>query len=101
MEDLNWQVWLTGIAWQALLRGLNKDIEDQLSFPNLISNNDVKYNLLLKRVGHTYERCLHETNKHHHHDLKSKDKKNKMWRDNDGDKGYQGKKNFEIASDSK
>ena len=102
MEDLNYHVCLSGIAWQqALHSGLNEEIKDQISFSKITPNDDAEYELLLKQVGRAYERRLQE--KHHHNDHKPKDKKNnKRKRDDDGDdKGNQGKKNFEKGSDSK
>jgi hypothetical protein len=102
MEDLNYQVCLSGIAWrEALHSGLNEDIKDRLSFSKLTPNDDTEYESLLKQVGRAYERRLQEKDKHHHQDHKPKDKKNKRRRDDDGDKGDQGKKNFEKGSDSK
>jgi hypothetical protein len=94
---------LSGIAWQqARHSGLNEEIKDQISFWKITPDNDAEYEILLKHVGHAYERCLQE--KHHHNDHKPKDKKNnKRKRDDDvgDDKGNQGQKNFEKGSDSK
>ena len=102
MEDLNYKVCLSGIAWrEALHSGLNEDIKDRLSFSKLTPNDDAEYELLLKQVGRAYERRLQEKNKHHHQDDKSNDKKNKWKRDDNGDKGDQGRKNSEKGSDSK
>jgi hypothetical protein len=88
MEALNYQVCLSGIAWrEALHSGFNEDMKDRLSFSKLTPNDDAECELLLRQVGHAYERRLQEKNKHHHNDHKPKDKKNKRNRDDDGDKG--------------
>jgi hypothetical protein len=61
MEALNYQVCLSGIAWrEALHSGLNEDIKDRLSFSKLTPNDDAKYELLLRQVGHSYERRLQQ-----------------------------------------
>jgi hypothetical protein len=102
MEDLNYHICLSGIAWrQALHSGLNEEIKDRISFSKITPDDDAEYEVLLKQVGRAYERRLQE--KHQHNDHKPKDKKNnKRKRDDDGDdKGNQGKKNFEKGSDSK
>jgi hypothetical protein len=92
MEALNYQVCLSGIAWQqALHRGLNANFNDPPSFSKLIPNDDVEYELLLQEVGATYERCLQEKNKQHPNDHKLKDKNNRK-RDDHGDKGSDSKK---------
>jgi hypothetical protein len=63
-------------------------------------NNNAEYELLFKQVSHTYERHLQE--KYHHNNHMPKDKRNnKRKRDDDCEKGNQGKKNFEKGSDSK
>jgi hypothetical protein len=101
MEDLNYHVCSSGIAWwQALHSGLKEEIKDRISFSKITPNDDAEYKLLLKQVGCAYERHLQE--KHHHNDHQPKDKKNNQRkRDDDDDKGNQGKKNFEKGSDSK
>jgi hypothetical protein len=44
IEDSNYQVCLSRIAWrEALYSWLNEDIEDQLFFSNLTPNNDTEY----------------------------------------------------------
>ena len=101
MEDLNYHVCLSGIAWRhALHSGLNEEIKDRISVLKITPNDNAEYELLLRQVGRAYERHLQE--KHHHNDHKPKDKKNnKRKHDDDGDdKGNQGKKNFEKGSDS-
>jgi hypothetical protein len=61
MEALNYQVCLSGIAWrESLHSGLNEDIKDRPSFSKLITNDDAEYELLLRQVGHAYERRLQE-----------------------------------------
>jgi hypothetical protein len=92
MEALNYQVYLSRIAWrEALHSGFDEDIKDRLSFSKLAPNDDSEHELLLQQVGHAYERRLQEKNKHHHNDHKPKDKKNKRKRDDDGDKGSDSK----------
>jgi hypothetical protein len=102
MEDLNYQVCLSGIAWRvALHSSLNKDIKDRLSFSKLTPNDDTEYESLLNQVGRAYEQHLQDMDKHHHQDHQPTDKKNKRRREGDGDKGDHGMKNLEKGSDSK
>jgi hypothetical protein len=59
MEDLNYPLCSSGIAWRlAVNRGLNKEMKDQISFSNITPNDDAEYKLQLKQVGRAYERRL-------------------------------------------
>jgi hypothetical protein len=92
MEDMNYQVCLSGIAWRkALHSGRNEDIKDRLSFAKVAPNDVTEFQLLLRQVRHTYKRRLLQKNKHHHNDHKLKDKKHKRKHDDDSDKGSDSK----------
>ena len=59
MEDLNYHVCLSGIAWQHVLHsGLNEEIKDRISVLKITPNDNAEYELLLRQVGRAYERRL-------------------------------------------
>jgi hypothetical protein len=73
IEDLNYHICLSWIAWQqALHSGLNEEIKNQISFSKITPNDITEYELLLKQVAHKYERCRQEMLYHNYHKPKNK-----------------------------
>jgi hypothetical protein len=65
MEDLNYHVCLSGIAWrEALHSGLNEDIKDRISFSKITPNDDTQNTNYCsnKSAAHMRDACKKRTN---------------------------------------